>query len=187
MVMPQDLISQTDTKMSKSVEALSRNLDTVRTGRANPALVEGILVDYYGTPTPLIQLGSISVPEPRVLMVQPWDKQAVVEVEKSILKSDIGLVPNNDGTNIRINIPELTEERRKDLSKVVRQKSEEAKVSVRNIRRDTLEQIRGMEKDKRLSADDSRQFQAQLQKLTDQHISNMDNIASKKEAEIMEV
>ena len=187
MVMPQDLISQTDTKMSKSVEALSRNLDTVRTGRANPALVEGILVDYYGTPTPLIQLGSISVPEPRVLMVQPWDKQAVVEVEKSILKSDIGLVPNNDGTNIRINIPELTEERRKDLAKVVRQKSEEAKVSVRNIRRDTLEQIRGMEKDKRLSADDSRQFQAQLQKLTDQHISNMDNIASKKEAEIMEV
>ena len=185
--MPQDLISQTDTKMSKSVEALSRNLDTVRTGRANPALVEGILVDYYGTPTPLIQLGSISVPEPRVLMVQPWDKQAVVEVEKSILKSDIGLVPNNDGTNIRINIPELTEERRKDLAKVVRQKSEEAKVSVRNIRRDTLEQIRGMEKDKRLSADDSRQFQAQLQKLTDQHISNMDNIASKKEAEIMEV
>ena len=187
MVMPQDLISQTDTKMSKSVEALSRNLDTVRTGRANPALVEGILVDYYGTPAPLIQLGSISVPEPRVLMVQPWDKQAVVEVEKSILKSDIGLVPNNDGTNIRINIPELTEERRKDLAKVVRQKSEEAKVSVRNIRRDTLEQIRGMEKDKRLSADDSRQFQAQLQKLTDQHISNMDNIASKKEAEIMEV
>ena len=187
MVMPQDLISQTDTKMSKSVEALSRNLDTVRTGRANPALVEGILVDYYGTPTPLIQLGSISVPEPRVLMVQPWDKQAVVEVEKSILKSDIGLVPNNDGTNIRINIPELTEERRKDLAKVVRQKSEEAKVSVRNIRRDTLEQIRGMEKDKRLSADDSRQFQAQLQKLTDQHISNMDNIASKKEGEIMEV
>jgi len=187
MVMPQDLISQTDTKMSKSVEALSRNLDTVRTGRANPALVEGILVDYYGTPTPLIQLGSISVPEPRVLMVQPWDKQAVVEVEKSILKSDIGLVPNNDGTNIRINIPELTEERRKDLAKVVRQKSEEAKVSVRNIRRDTLEQIRGMEKDKRLSADDSRQFQAQLQKLTDQYISNMDNIASKKEAEIMEV
>lgn len=187
MVMPQDLISQTDTKMSKSVEALSRNLDTVRTGRANPALVEGILVDYYGTPTPLIQLGSISVPEPRVLMVQPWDKQAVVEVEKSILKSDIGLVPNNDGTNIRINIPELTEERRKDLAKVVRQKSEEAKVSVRNIRRDTLEQIRGMEKDKRLSADDSRQFQAQLQKLTDQHISNMDNIASRKEAEIMEV
>ena len=130
MVMPQHLISQTDTKMSKSVEALSRNLDTVRTGRANPALVEGILVDYYGTPTPLIQLGSISVPEPRVLMVQPWDKQAVVEVEKSILKSDIGLVPNNDGTNIRINIPELTEERRKDLAKVVRQKSEEAKVSV---------------------------------------------------------
>ena len=187
MVMPQDLISQTDTKMSKSVEALSRNLDTVRTGRANPALVEGILVDYYGTPTPLIQLGSISVPEPRVLMVQPWDKQAVVEVEKSILKSDIGLVPNNDGTNIRINIPELTEERRKDLAKVVRQKSEEAKVSVRNIRRDTLEQIRGMEKDKRLSADDSRQFQTQLQKLTDQHIGNMDNIASRKEAEIMEV
>ena len=187
MVTPQDLMSQTDTRMSKSVEALTRNLDTIRTGRANPALLEGILVDYYGTPTPLIQLGSISVPEPRVLMVQPWDKQAMLEVEKSILKSDIGLVPNNDGTNIRINIPELTEERRKDLAKIVRQRAEESRVSVRNIRRDTLEQIRGMEKDKTLSVDDSRQFQVQLQKLTDQHIGNMDDIASRKEAEIMEV
>jgi ribosome recycling factor len=120
-------------------------------------------------------------------MVQPWDKQAVGEVEKSILKSDIGLVPNNDGTNIRINMPELTEERRKDLAKIVRQKSEEARVSVRNIRRDTLERIRSMEKNKILSADDSKQFQVQLQKLTDQHIGNMDDIADKKEAEIMEV
>ena len=153
--------------MQKSVESFGRDLNTVRTGRASPALVEGIMVDYYGSSTSLSHIASISVPEARVLMIEPWDKQALTEVEKSLLKSDLGLVPNNDGSVIRLNIPALTEERRRDLVKVVRAKLEEGHIAVRNIRRNGLAKLRQDEKDKLISQDDSRRIQGQLQELTD--------------------
>lgn len=187
MTTVQDSLTDSDGRMRKSLEALGRELNSVRTGRASPALVEGLLVEYYGTDTPLNQLASISVPEPRVLMIQPWDANALQDVERSILKSDLGLVPNNDGTVIRINIPMLTEERRRELVRVVGQKVEEAHVAVRNIRRDTLGRLRDMEKDKSLSKDDGKRAQDQLQQLTDKYIGQMDGIREEKEAEVMEV
>ena len=160
-----EVLADTGSRMEKSVEALNRELSTIRTGRASPALVENLTVDYYGVPTPLVQLASISVPEARSLMIQPWDKQTLKEVEKSILKSDLGLVPSNDGNLIRISIPTLTEERRIDLVKLVRRKVEEGYVSLRNIRRDSLETFRAMEGDKELSQDESRRAQNDLQQL----------------------
>ena len=183
----QEVLAETGARMRKSAEALRRDLNTVRTGRATPALVEGLLVDYYGVPTPLSQLASISVPEARVLQIQPWDKQGLKEVEKSILKSEMGLVPNNDGTVIRISIPTLTEERRKELARLVARKIEDGHVAVRNIRRDAVDQLRQMEKSKELSRDDSHLAQAQVQKLTDAHIGQMDTVGRDKEAEVMEV
>ncbi len=166
---------------------LVRELNSIRTGRASPALVEDLMVDYYGVPTPLNQLASISVPEARVLMIEPWDKQSMVDVEKGILKSDLGLVPNNDGTAIRLGIPTLTEDRRRELVRLVGRKVEDAHVSVRNIRRDGLETLRGMEKDKTLSKDDGRRAQEQLQAVTDGHIREMDKLRQEKETEVMEV
>ena len=182
-----EVLAETDGRMRKSVEALGRELNSVRSGRASPALIENLTVEYYGTPTPLNQLASISVPEARVLMIQPWDKQGLADVERSILKSDLGLVPNSDGTVIRINIPTLTEERRRELVRLVGRKVEEGHISVRNIRRDSLEMIRGMEKDKALSQDDSRRAQDQLQQVTDRYIARMDALREDKEAEVMEV
>ena len=182
-----ETLAETDSRMKKSVEALRRDLNSIRTGRASPALVESVMVDYYGVPTPMNQLASISVPEARVLMVQPWDKQALKEVEKSLLKSELGLVPNNDGNVIRINIPALTEERRRELVRFVGRKVEEAHVSVRNIRRDSLEELRKMERDKELSQDDNRRAQEQLQRLTDAYIGQMGALRQDKEAEVMEV
>ncbi len=167
---------------------LVRELNSIRTGRASPALVLDLMVDYYGVPTPLNQLASISVPEARVLMIEPWDKQSMVDVEKGILKSDLGLVPNNDGTAIRLGIPTLTEDRRRELVRLVGRKVEDAHVSVRNIRRDGLETLRGMEvKDKTLSKDDGRRAQEQLQAVTDGHIREMDKLRQEKETEVMEV
>jgi len=187
MVTEQGVLSDTGARMSKSVEALKSELVSVRTGRATPALIENLMADYYGVPTPLSQMASISVPEARLLMIQPWDKQALKEVEKSILKSELGLVPNNDGTVIRISIPTLTEERRKELVRLVARKVEDAHVAVRNIRRDAVDQLRQMEKSKELSRDDSHLAQEQVQKLTDAHIGQMDTVGSDKEAEVMEV
>jgi len=183
----QEILADTESRMRKSVDALLKELNTVRTGRASPALVENLIVDYYGTMTPLNQIASISVPEPRLLMIQPWDRQALSEVERSILKSDLALVPNNDGTVIRINIPTLTEERRRELVSLVGRKLEEGHVAVRNIRRDNLAGLRKMEKDKELSKDDSKRAQAQLQQVTDAHIEKMDEVRHRKEAEVMEV
>jgi len=183
----QEILADTDSRMQKSVEALLRELKTVRTGRASPALVESLTVDYYGSMTPLNQIASISVPEPRLLMIQPWDRQALAEVERSILKSDLALVPNNDGTVIRINIPTLTEERRRELVRLVGQKLEEAHVAVRNIRRDNLTRLRQLEKDNDLSKDDGKRAQAQLQQVTDAYIEKMDELREIKEAEVMEV
>jgi ribosome recycling factor len=184
---PPEVISDTRARMRRSVGALTREMNTIRTGRASPALIENLLVDYYGAPTPLVQLAAISVPEPRMLVIQPWDKQALEDVAKGILKSDLGLTPNSDGTVIRLNIPALTEERRRDLVRLVSRKVEEGHVSVRNIRRDSLEALRGMEKDKSLSRDESRRAQDELQKVTDSYIAEMDEMGREKEAEVMEV
>ena len=187
MATVQEVMSDTDTRMQKSLDALKRELNSIRTGRATPALVESLTVDYYGVPTPLNQLASISVPEARVLMIQPWDKQSLKDVEKGILKSDLGLVPNNDGNVIRVNIPTLTEERRRQLVRLVGRNVEEAHVAARNIRRDTLERFREMERSKELSQDDNRRAQEQLQKLTHTHIGQMDDLRQEKETEVMEV
>ena len=182
-----EALAEADSRMRKSVEALNRELSTIRTGRASPALVDNIAVDYYGVPTPLNQMATISVPEARVLMIQPWDKQSLKDVEKGILKSDLGLVPNNDGNAIRINIPTLTEERRRELVRQVGRKVEEAHVAVRNIRRDAVEQFREMQRNKELSQDESRRAQEEAQRLTDGNIGQMDAIRQEKEAEVMEV
>ena len=182
-----EVLSDTDSRMQKSVEALKRDLSTIRTGRASPALVENLMVDYYGVPTPLNQLASISVPEARVLLIQPWDKQSMKDVEKGILRSDLGLMPNNDGNAIRINIPTLTEERRRDLVKLVGRKVEEAHVAVRNIRRDSLETFRTMQKGKDISQDESKRAQDQLQQVTDAYISQTNAHRQEKESEVMEV
>lgn len=187
MTTQSDVLVDTRSRMNKSVDALQRELSTIRTGRASPALVENLSVDYYGVPTPLVQLASISVPEARSLLIQPWDKQTLKEVEKSILKSDLGLVPNNDGNLIRINIPALTEDRRKELVKLVSRKVEEGHVSVRNIRRDSLETFRRMQGEKELSQDESRRAQNDLQQLTDSFVTQMDDLKKEKEAEVMEV
>ena len=187
MVSQDEVLTDTDSRMSKSVDALRRELNTIRTGRASPVLVETLMVDYYGVPTPLNQLASISVPEPRVLMIQPWDKQAMKDVERSVLKSDLGLVPTNDGNVIRISIPTLTEERRRELVRLVGRRVEDGHVAVRNIRRDSLARFRGMERSKDLSQDESRRSQEQLQSLTDRFIDQMDSLRADKEAEVMEV
>lgn len=187
MATEQEVLSQTGARMQKSVDALKSELGAIRTGRASPALIENLMVDYYGVPTPLNQMSAISVPEARLLMIQPWDKQVLKEIEKGILKSDLGLVPNNDGNVIRISIPTLTEERRRELVRLVGRKVEEGNVAVRNIRRDGVERIRQMERAGDLSKDDSRLAQAQIQEFTDSHVDQMAAIGQEKEAEVMEV
>jgi ribosome recycling factor len=182
-----EVLDDTTTRMEKSVAALERGLGGIRTGRASPRLVESLLVDYYGVPTPLNQIASISVPEARLLMIQPWDRSSVKEVEKSIMKSDLGLMPNSDGTVIRITIPTLTEERRRDLVKLVGRKVEDGHVSVRNIRRSSLENFRSMQRSKELSEDELRRAQGDLQELTDLYINQMDDMKNEKELEVMEV
>ena len=187
MATPEEVLANTDSRMQRSVDALKRELNTIRTGRASPTLVEHLTVEYYGAPTPMNQMASISVPEARVLMIQPWDKQSIKDVERSILTSDLGLVPNNDGTAIRINIPVLTEERRRDLVRLVGRKVEDGLVSLRNIRRDSLENFRAMERGKELSQDESRRAQDQLQTLTNAFSDQMNRLKQDKEAEVMEV
>jgi len=187
MTTQSDVLANTRSRMGMSVEALKRELSTIRTGRASPALVENLTVDYYGVPTPLVQLASISVPEARSLLIQPWDKQTLKEVEKAVLMSDLGLVPNNDGNLIRINIPVLTEDRRREMARLVSRKVEEGHVSVRNIRRDSLGTFRTMEGEKELSQDESRRAQSDLQQLTDSFVDQMNGLKKEKEAEVMEV
>ena len=187
MATVQEVLSDAKSRMERSVEALKRDLISIRTGRADPRLMERLSVDYYGVPTPLNQIASISVPEARLLLIQPWDKQGLTSIEKSILKSDLGLTPNSDGNAIRINIPPLSEERRKELVRVVRKKVEDGRVMVRNIRRDALESLRAMEKNKELSQDARENAQEQLQKLTDSLIARINQVLDEKEAEVMEV
>ena len=182
-----DVMLDTESRMEKSVAALERELASIRTGRASPRLVENMLVDYYGVPTPLNQIAAITVPEARLLMIQPWDKSAMKEVEKSIMKSDLGLMPNSDGNVVRINIPPLTEERRRDLVRLVGRKVEDGHVAVRNIRRSGVESFRTMQRNKELSEDESRRAQDEVQELTNLYISQMDEMKKEKEQEVMEV
>jgi len=174
-------------KMNKTVEVLRKEYASLRAGRATPALLEKIQVDYYGTPTPINQLANVSVPEARLLIIQPWDKSTVPSIEKAILKSDLGITPTGDGNVIRISVPQLTEERRKELVKVVKKKAEEAKVAVRNLRRDANDRIKAAEKKNVISEDDAKRGQDEIQKLTDKHILSIDKTAEVKEKEIMEV
>lgn len=185
--MTDKVLKEAENRMKKSVEALGRDLAGIRTGRANAALVEHLVVDYYGAATPLNQLATIATPEARLITIQAWDRQAVTAIEKAIQKSDLGLNPSNDGTLIRLAIPPLTEQRRKDLAKVVRKRVEEAKIAVRNVRRDGIEQLRTMEKDKQISQDDQKRAQERLQHFTDTHVAQTDKLGSQKEAEVMEV
>jgi ribosome recycling factor len=185
--MIKETIAETDLRMKHTIQALEEDLSAIRTGRASPALVEHLSVDYYGAPTPLMQLASISVPEPRVLLIKPFDPSTVKTIEKAILASELGLTPNNDGKVIRLNLPVLTEQRRKELVKVVHARLEEARVASRNIRRDALKDLRDFEKEKLISEDDLKHGEDELQKLTDKNIQNIDTVGLKKEKEIMEV
>ena len=182
----EEILENTKERMGKSVDSLQRDLGGIRTGRASTSLVENINVEYYGTQTPLSQLSSISVPEARTIVIQPWDKEALEEIEKGILKSDLGITPNSDGTIIRINVPELTEERRREMVKIVSNMVEAGHVAIRNIRRDSLERIRTLDKEKEISQDDGRRAQQELQNVTDSFITEMDSIKSQKEKEVME-
>jgi ribosome recycling factor len=182
-----DLLRDAESHMQKSVHALTEGLQSIRTGRANPALVEKLHVEYYGSPTPLMTLASISVPEPRSLMIKPFDKTTLKAIEKAIMASDLGLTPNNDGLVIRLNLPALTEDRRRDLVKQVHHRLEEARVALRNIRRDSMKDIKDFETEKMISEDDRIRGEEELQKLTDRLMTEIDRIGHTKEQEIMEV
>ncbi len=174
-------------KMDKAVAALNNDFAAIRAGRANPAILDKITVEYYGSPTPLAQVGTISVPEPRSIVIQPWDGSIVNDIEKAILKSDLGLTPNNDGKCIRLNFPPLTEERRKELAKSISKRGEDAKVAVRGVRRDALEGFKKQKKDGELTEDDLKSLENDIQKLTDKFVKEIDTIVANKEKEIMEV
>lgn len=185
--MPQKVLKDAEERMSKSIEALKKELATLRAGRATPALLDKVQVDYYGSPTPVTQMANVSVPEPRLITIQPWDKSQLEAIEKAIQKSDLGLTPSNDGNIIRLSIPPLTEERRADLVKLVKKEGEEAKVAVRNVRRDAIDTYRKMEKEGAMSEDDLKRNQEQIQKKTDAFVAQIDRIIQEKEKEIMEV
>lgn len=185
--MANSIIKDTTERMEKTLEHLTRDFAGLRAGRANPAMLDKILVDYYGSPTPINQLGNIGVPEPRLLVIQPWDKTSIPDIEKAILKSDLGVNPSNDGNVIRISIPSLTEERRRDLVKVVRKRAEEAKVATRNIRREANDSLKAQEKAGQISEDEQKKRLDEVQKITDNHIKEIDKLASGKEKDIMEV
>lgn len=182
-----DVLRDAEGRMKKSIEALRRELSVIRTGRASTSMVEHITADYYGTPTPLNQLGTISTPEARMITIQAWDRQAVASIEKAIQKSDLGLNPSTDGTIVRIPVPALTEERRRDLTKVVRKRLEEDKIAIRNVRRDAIENLRAKEKAKEMSEDELRRGQEKLQTLTDAYIKQADQLGAQKEADLLEV
>jgi ribosome recycling factor len=185
--MPKSVIANTKDRMAKAIQSYSRELASVRAGRASASLLDRITVDYYGAPTPVNQLAGISVPEARLLVIQPYDRSVLGDIEKAILKSDLGLNPSNDGTLIRIMIPQLTEERRKDLVKVVKKESEEAKIAIRNIRRDANDDLKKLEKNGEITEDAQRGYSDDIQKLTDDHIAKIDQITKEKEKEILEV
>jgi ribosome recycling factor len=185
--MTAEILKDAETRMRKAMDALHHNLATIRTGRASPALLDRIHVDYYGASTPLNQLAGISAPEPRMLVIQPWDRGSIGPIERAIQQSDLGLTPNNDGQLIRLNIPTLTEERRKQLVKVVHQTVEESKVAVRNIRRDGVSQLRKQLNDKSISEDDERRSAEEIDTLAKRFVDEADRIGKDKEQEVLEV
>jgi ribosome recycling factor len=185
--MIEDVLKETADRMKKSVEALDNDLVNIRTGRASPALVERLQVEYYGTNVPLNQLSTISVPEPRLLVIRPFDPSSLPQIEKAILKSELGLTPANDGKVVRLSIPRLTEERRHELVKMVQKRVEEARVAVRNCRRDGLQDLRDLEKEKLISEDDYYRGKDRTQELTDQYVEETDELGAAKEKQIMEV
>ncbi len=182
-----DIMNTAREKMQKSCAAYERDMMGLRAGRANPKLLDRIMVDYYGTPTPIPQIGNISSPEPRLLVIAPWEAKLIPQVEKAIQKSDLGLNPSNDGKIIRLVFPELNEERRRDLTKVASKGAEETKIAVRNIRRDAVDQIKKMKKNSEITEDDQKDAEEEIQKMTDKAIKDVDAIYAKKEKEIMEV
>lgn len=185
--MTKDILDAQEERMKKSLEGLKKEYGTLRAGRAAPSLLDKVMVDYYGTPTPVNQLANVTVPEPRMIMIKPWDKKSLKDIEKAIMKSDLGLMPNSDGSIIRLAIPQLTQERRKELVKVVSKKAEEVKVAMRNIRRDGNEAIKKLEKNKEITEDDRKEGQEDMQKLLDKYIKLVDATKATKEKEVMEV
>ncbi len=182
-----EILDQAKGKMDKSINVLQNNMQAIRAGRANPKLLDRITVDYYGTPTPLNQIGNVTVPEARMLVIKPWEKNMIKAIERAIQVSDLGLNPNNDGEVIRLIFPELNAERRKDLTKQVKKEAEDAKVAVRSIRRDAIEQVKKLKKDSLCTEDEQRKAEEDAQKLTDKAIKEIDSVAAAKEKEIMEV
>jgi len=185
--MTADLLGDAERRMQKAIEALKQDLNGIRAGRASAALLERITVDYYGTPTPINQVASVTVPEARLLVIQPWDKKLLVDIEKAIQKSDLGINPNNDGQVIRLVIPPMSEDRRRDLVKTLHKKLDEHKVAIRNVRRDIQDKMRDREKKKEVSEDELKRGADRLQKLTDRYIEEMDKVGKSKELEILEV
>ena len=179
--------SKIEEKMNKTISVLNENFSEVRAGRANPAILNKVKVDYYGTPTPINQVAGVSVPEARLIVIQPWDMSILKEIEKAILASDIGITPNNDGKVIRLAFPELNEERRKEIVKEIRKTAEDAKVSIRSIRRDGIDEAKKAEKDGEMTEDDLRNAESQIQKITDKKIEEIDKILETKEQEIMKI
>ncbi len=182
-----ELIKNTEEKMNKSIDALEREYKSIRAGRANASVLDRVNVDYYGVPTPVQQMAAISVPEPRTLLITPWDKSTLKDIEKAILTSEIGINPQNDGTCIRLNFPPLTEERRKDIVKDIRKKGEDAKVAVRNQRRDALDKLKALKKNNAITEDDEANGEKKIQNLTDKICKEIDELANVKEKEIMEI
>jgi len=185
--MDKAIYSAIEEKMKKTLSVLKEELTTIRAGRANPAILDKIMIDYYGVPTKITQLGNISVPEARVLLIQPWEAKILKDIEKEIQKSDIGINPNNDGKVIRLVFPELSEERRRDLVKGIKKKGEDAKVAIRSIRRDAIEEFKAQKKSSEITEDDLKDIESDIQKMTDKNIEEIDRIAVTKEKEIMEV
>ena len=182
-----DHIKAAEERMDKSLSALRREFAAVRAGRANPALLDKVMVDYYGSPTPVTQMASVTAPEPRLLVIQPWDKGTMSDIERAIQKSDLGLTPNNDGSVIRLNIPQLTAERRQELTKYIRKVAEESRVAVRNVRRDVNDEVKKAEKQSLLSEDESRRLQEKIQEVTDHAVAEIDRLLAAKEKELLEV
>lgn len=185
--MVNDVIQDSESRMKKSIEHLVSDLATLRAGRANPAMLDRISVKYYGQMTPLKQIANITVPEARMLIIQPWDRSSIAEIEKAIMKSDLGITPANDGSVIRLAIPPMTEQRRKELVKSTKKMGEEAKVAVRNIRREANDMLKALEKEKQISEDECKKGQDSVQKATDKGVKEIDNILAAKEKEIMEI
>ena len=185
--MPKTVIAQCEEKMLKTIESLKKDFSNIRTGKANPAILNSVMVSYYGVPTPVSQVGSVSVPDPQSIVVKPWDKSILKDIEKAIQQANLGLNPSNDGEIVRIPIPPLNEQPRKDLAKQAKKVAEDNKVAIRNVRRDGMEQLKKLEKDGLITEDELKRYNDQVQKLTDKYIANIDTLAKEKEQDIMSI